>query len=132
MDENIIQSVALFFYLNLFDSRPAFSASQHTLAQWRDLGTNKKSDLIPIAQKMLKKTKAKPGTGSDDFILPKNLDLAAWMEFKKRSDSAEYETVLWSRILGFSDEDVATGLGVTEGTVRHRVNRGLRDLGRLL
>ena len=136
MDEKIIRSVALFFYLNLFDSRQAFSASQKTLASWKDHGGVNKSTLIPIARKILNRTTSFRGFGpqgpSGDFNPPMELNIQPWREFKKRADSAEFETVLWSQVLGFSDSDVAQGFGVTEGTVRHRVNRGLRALGKLV
>jgi len=37
--------------------------------------------------------------------------------------------VLWSQVLGFSDSDIAVGLSVTEGTIRHRLSRGMRTMG---
>jgi hypothetical protein len=136
MDEKIIRSVSLYFYLNLFDPRLAFSASQKTLARFRDLESNSNIDLIKIARKILTHAKGPkvfgPGADAGEFTIPKELNLKAWKSFKQISDSAEFEAVLWSRVLGFSDEDVAAGLDVTEGTIRHRVGRGLRELGQML
>src|SRR4051794_24212754 len=101
MDENIIRSTALFFYLNLFDSKLSFAASQRTLSTWRDLGSNRKADLIPIAQKNLRHIKSikyfGPQNVEGEFELPKNLKIESWREFKKRADEAEYEAVLWSQ-----------------------------------
>lgn len=136
MDESIIRSATLFFYLNLFDTRASFSASQKAISNWKDLGTVKRADLIPIAHKILSHSRGlkifSPQGIPGEFVLPKDLNIQTWQEFHKRADSAEFEAVLWSQVLGFSDEEVAEGLGVTEGTVRHRVSRGLRELGRLL
>lgn len=136
MDENIIRSTALFFYLNLFDSKLAFAASQRTLSAWRDLGNGRRSDLISIAHKNLKHIRTFKLFGLEkvpgDFDLPKNLNPAAWMELKKRVESAEYAAVLWSKILKFTDEELADGFGVSPGTIRHRVGRALRELGRLV
>ncbi len=44
-------------------------------------------------------------------------------------EPSEVEAVLLSKILGFSDNEIAEGLGVTSGTVRYRIGRGLRHLG---
>lgn len=136
MDESIIRSVALFFYLNLFDAKQAHSASQRTLASFKDLGSRTNGDLIALAMKVLRHARTlkffSAGSLSGEFTLPKDLKLDAWTEFKKRSDNAEYETVLWSQVLGFSDSDIAAGLGVTEGTIRHRLSRGMRMLGRFV
>jgi hypothetical protein len=136
MDETIIRSTALFFYLNLFDPKLAFAASQRTLSAWRDRGTNRRSDVIPIAQKTLKHLSSLKFFGLEnapgEFELPKNLHLDAWRELKKRVDWAEYDAILWSQVLGFTDEELAEGFGVSPGTIRHRVGRALRELGRLL
>ena len=63
------------------------------------------------------------------FILPPELDINVWMSFVGQGEPTEVEAVLLSKILGFSDEDIAEGLGVTAGTVRYRIGRGLRHLG---
>ena len=136
MDEQIIRSVTLFFYLNLFDSRASYSASQKVLSSWKDLDSDHRSDLIPLARKILKASHGlkifSPQGVPVEFAIPPNFSMDAWMEFRKRADSAEFEAVLWSSVLGFTDEEVAAGLGVTEGTIRHRVSRGLREFGRLV
>ena len=136
MDENIIRSTALFFYLNLFDSRLAFAASQRTLSAWRDHGGSRRSDLIPIAKKTLKHVRSLRFFGLEnvpgDFDLPKGIDTRAWIELKKRVEIAEYEAILWSQVLKFSDDELADGFGVSVGTIRHRVGRALRELGRLV
>ena len=136
MDESIIRSTALFFYLNLFDTKLAFAASQRTLSSWRDLGISRRSDLVPIAQKQLKHIRSLkffgPESVAGDFELPKNVEIAAWKELKKRVEWAEYDAILWSQVLRFTDDELAEGFGVSPGTIRHRVGRALRELGRLL
>ena len=63
------------------------------------------------------------------FVLPKGFDMQGWQNFITNSDIQEVEAVLLSRILHLPDEEVAQGLGVTVGTIRYRVGRGLRALG---
>lgn len=136
MDENIIRSTALFFYLNLFDSKLAFAASQRTVSAWRDLGTERRSDLISLAHKNLKYVRSLKffhlEKVAGEFEMPKNLNTAAWIELKKRVEEAEYAAILWSQVLKFSDDELADGFGVSPGTIRHRVGRALRELGRLV
>lgn len=136
MDEKIIRSTALFFYLNLFDPKLAFAASQRTLSTWRDHGAQNRADLIPFAQKTLKQLSALKFFGLEnvagEFEIPRSVNIEAWKELKKRVDWAEYDAILWSQVLGFSDEEIADGFGVSPGTIRHRVGRALRELGQLL
>jgi hypothetical protein len=65
----------------------------------------------------------------DGFIIPENFDLGVWTSFLATAHPEESEAVLLSHILGFTDVEIATGIGVSEGTVRYRVGRGLRHLG---
>lgn len=136
MDEAIIRALSLYFYLNLFDTKAAFSAAQKALSTWNDLGSNVRSEVIPIATKVLQHSKGTkffaPASVIGEFKVPNGLHIDQWREFQKRGDTAEIEAVLWSQVLGFTDQEIADGLGITEGTVRHRVSRGLRELGRYL
>lgn len=65
----------------------------------------------------------------EGFFIPTDLDLAVWAAFLSTAHFEECEAVLLSHMIGFSDMEIATGLGVSEGTVRYRVGRGLRHLG---
>ena len=60
-----------------------------------------------------------------------HVPLDLWREFQKNADRETLTVVVWSMILNFSDAAIAQGLGVTVGTVRFRVSRGLRLLAEL-
>ncbi len=79
----------------------------------------------------LKQAKNKPAAISYEagWLIPEGIDLGPWMEFQKESELDEFLAVLWSKILNISDEDISEGLGLTVGTVRHRIARGLVTLG---
>jgi hypothetical protein len=66
------------------------------------------------------------------YILPPGVSLGAWRQFHKEAADDELMSVVWSQIVGFEDSVISQGLGVSEGTVRYRVGRGLRQLGQLL
>lgn len=63
------------------------------------------------------------------FVFPVGFDLSLWISFQSAGDPKEVEAVLLSKVLGFTDDEIAQGLQVTPGTVRYRVGRGLRQLG---
>ena len=64
-------------------------------------------------------------------MLPQGVELGLWQNFVREANAEEFLALLWSRVLKFSDLDISKGLGVTEGTVRHRVGRALKILGSL-
>lgn len=61
--------------------------------------------------------------------LPANLDLSHWKEFQKNAPEDELVAVIWVKILGFSEHKISQAVGLTEGTIRYRLGRGLRKLG---
>lgn len=63
------------------------------------------------------------------WLVPEALDIGPWKQFQKEADGDELLAVIWSRVLNIPDQDIAAGIGVSVGTVRHRVGRGLRLLG---
>ncbi len=138
VDSSVLRSVSLYFFLTIPDEKKAHAASLAALTQIRRLpSTTNKSLIISILHRL----KDKAGKmrvhhwpfKKDDksWMVPETLDLHAWRSFTSRAEQSECEAVLLSRVLGFSDSEIATGLGVTDGTVRYRVGRGLRVLGGL-
>lgn len=133
-----IESVAKYFFFTALDERVSFSASLKVLselkakgwldsehrARWVEVLTKWKPRLRSIAPRAWSEVPSDKG-----FIFPRNFDLSLWISFQSAADPIEVEAVLLSKVLGFTDEEIAAGLGTTVGTVRYRVGRGLRHLG---
>ncbi|MCC7403363.1 MAG: hypothetical protein IT288_03110 [Bdellovibrionales bacterium] len=140
-EEARIRLLALFFFFAALDERFAQSAAIKALRKCRQrvksLGNRDEKwpavivDVTNSFFNKLKQSKRLPAAISYEagWILPEGVDLGPWMEFQKEADLDEFLAVLWSRVLGISDEAISEGLGVSAGTVRHRVGRGLHILG---
>lgn len=136
------KSIALFFFFCFLDEATAYHATAKTIKKLR--GRLERSEVPPdkVATNLVYtmysewkklrhwKSKGRPSVSYESgWLLPEGIDLGPWKQFQKNSENEEFLAVIWSRILGLSDEDISEGLGVTTGTVRHRVGRGLRVLG---
>ena len=138
MQPSVIDTVAKYFYFLSLDEQISFSASLKALAELRSndwLEERDRSRWVQVLAKWKPKLKQLRGRQWRDFAqapgfsLSENVDINAWSGFLSSGEASEIEAVLLSQILGFSDEDIASGLQVTIGTVRYRVGRGLRHLG---
>lgn len=142
IDEAQVRSVALFYFFALQDERLAFHATVKTVGKLqkrlskdglpvKDL----RSATVHITYNLWNKYKTSirkaqsAVTHEGGWILPEQVDMGAWRQFRKDADEDEFLAVLWSRVLEFSDEEISMGLGISVGTARHRVGRGLRHLG---
>jgi DNA-directed RNA polymerase specialized sigma24 family protein len=134
----VIETVAKYFFFSALDERVSFAASLKVLAEiksknwltedhrarWVETLTKWKPKLAHV------KPRAWSGSGHDrGFTLPGEVDVSLWAAFQTSVDPAEVEAVLLSQVLAFTDDEIADGLGVSRGTVRYRVGRGLRHLG---
>lgn len=142
VDEAQIKSVALFFSFALLDDQLARQATVATLFRLKKKLEKEKlsqhqTDVLIIElmnsiwlryQKYLPKGKVLYA-GALNTLKNNYTDLGPWREFRRLTDDNEFLAVLWSQVIGFSDEVIAQGLNLTEGTIRHRVGRGLRCLG---
>jgi DNA-directed RNA polymerase specialized sigma24 family protein len=138
MQSEVIETVAKYFFFTALDERVSFSASLRVLAELKS-----KNWLNPKYRDRWIETLAKakprlrgvfPKSWSDNsadraFQMKGTLDLSVWASFQSTTDPEEVEAVLFSKVLGFTDEEIASGLSVTVGTVRYRIGRGLRRLG---
>jgi DNA-directed RNA polymerase specialized sigma24 family protein len=136
--DSVTQAVAKFFYFTSLDEQISFAASLKALAELRQNGWLEEK-FRPRWIGVLSKWKPRirqlrgrqwPGFAqAPGFVRPPDFDLNAWSGFLNSGETSEVEAVLFSKMLNFSDEEIADGLGVTIGTVRYRVGRGLRHLG---
>jgi Response regulator containing a CheY-like receiver domain and an HTH DNA-binding domain len=140
MSEADAQSIALFFYFAFLDDRRAVEASIQALAFCRD--RKKKNPELPSSVAIVAATKTvwnryknriargRPNTSVESgWLIPEGVDLGPWREFQKTASEDELLTVIWSKILRFSDHEISEGLGITQGTIRYRLGRALRKLG---
>lgn len=141
-DEPSIRAIALFFFFTLLDEVTARQASTAVLSlcekQAAKQGATITSPIIVYAtnriyKKLKNKNKVHQGSLSYEggWLLPGGVDLGPWKQFQKESEGDEFLSVVWSKILDITDEQISEGLGVTVGTIRHRVGRGLRRLASL-
>jgi hypothetical protein len=146
MTKEQAKSVALFFYFAFPMDHNIVKIALNTISECRrQYRREKKSGDVDTATiivfhtfrfwKKYKKTTAGP---IRDQVLeagwqfPKDLDMGPWKQFRKDADEEELVTLIWSHILGFSDEQIARGLGISVGSVRYRAGNGLRKLGALM
>jgi hypothetical protein len=135
----VVDAVAKYFFFICLDQQLSFAASLKVLAELKRhnrLDDEHRADWVSALHRWRGKVhrlRPRPWTAGDGdakgFLLPEDFELAIWVSFLAAADPIEVEAVLFSRILGFTDPEIARGLGVTEGTVRYRVGRALRHLG---
>lgn len=138
VDTSAIDTVAKYFFFCSLDEQISFNASLKALTDLKHndwLDHRHRARWVQVLSKWkakLKSLRGKPWTeskGDYGFALPGDFELGSWTNFLSAGEATEVEAVLLSKILKFSDEEIADGLGVTTGTVRYRVGRGLRHLG---
>lgn len=139
-----IEKIALFYHFSMLDEARAQSLTERTIKKLRHeqlaaqmsrraLGS---VDLIRITAENLKKSKlqGRPthlAFSTGELLLPENSNFGPWFEFRKIANEDEFNAVLYSKIMNFSDADIAAALNLPVGTVRFRVSKGLRALGRI-
>ncbi|MFS4458755.1 hypothetical protein [Bdellovibrio sp. HCB2-146] len=140
MTETETQSIALFFYFAFLDDQKAIEAAARALVFCRER-KRKNPELKPsVALVASTKTvwnrykarisRGRPNTSIESgWLIPEGVDLGPWREFQKTASEDELLTVIWSKILKISDNDISEGLGITSGTIRYRLGRALRKVG---
>ena len=138
MSPSVIETVAKYFFFTALDERLSFTASLRVLSELKAknwINDNHRHHWIEILTKWKPRARSfAPRSWSESpiekgFVFPPGFDLSLWISFQSAGDPKEVEAVLLSKVLGFSDEEIARGLNVTPGTVRYRIGRGLRHLG---
>lgn len=138
MEPSVIETVAKYFYFSTLNEQLTFACSFRVLGELRAGGwieNGRRDRWVAVLSKWRGKMRRisprdwKHYPNEKGFELPPTFKAEAWNNFLNNGEPSEVEAVLLSRILGFADEEIAEGLGVTRGTVRYRVGRGLRHLG---
>ncbi len=144
LSESQVRSVALFFLYAVLDEHAALPIADKTsgilrskLSRVAEESTDAKRILISTCKTQFEKIKKSLSRGtmsmtlSNAFVLPDDVSLAAWVRFQKESPDDELLTVIFSRIMGFTEYDIAEAFEVSEGTATYRLGRGLRRLGEI-
>lgn len=142
MTENDVRAIALFFFYALLDDQKAIEAGARALNLAKDIkrkNTNISTSLalITATDQVWKKEEAEARRQfairslNKGWALPDGTDLSPWRDFHKQSTGDEISVVIWSKILGLPESEIALALELPEGTIRYRVNHALRKLGDL-
>lgn len=133
--------IRFFLFYHLHEKTAVQSAYEvlHSISRVdvKSLSADQKQALIVQAAEawLAKKRKIKQGMliNVEDFRFESSqkIELGPWREFKRVAETEEFSAVLWTLILEFPARHVAAGLNTTEGTVKLRISRGLKKLGRL-
>lgn len=143
MGDSEVRAFALFFFFACLDEYRAKDAASKAADEYERL-LRRDSSLDPAVGVVLASSKiwgqyrsrisrGRPQFSSDSgWLLPDQVDLGHWKEFQKSAPEDELLAVIWVHLLGYSEARVSQALGLTEGTLRYRVGRGLRKLGSFL
>jgi len=133
--------IRFFLFYHLHEKTALYSAYEvlRTISKTdaEKLSADQQQALIVQAAEdwLSKKRKAKGATpiNVEDFRFESSskVELGPWREFKRVAENEEFSAILWTLILEFPASRVAAGLRTTEGTIKLRVSRGLKKLGRL-
>lgn len=140
MNEKDIRSLALFFFFALLDNKKALeltSLSYNYCLLKKEKNPDIKNQVLIVSatDKFLKESQKSlnrgfPFLSSDGgWVLPDKVEIGPWREFHKNATQDELLIVIWSKILKIPFSDISEALGVSEGTLRYRVAKGLRKLG---
>lgn len=133
--EEDVRRIALFFLFALSDEKSALQAAQKTVAQLKAKSAGSNADLIRTLRKAFEHQQKlglrAPNVPLSESVcqLPPDVELRAWLKFKKDASEQEIVALVLAKILGFSEDDIARGLDVSIGTVHYRVGKGTRQLG---
>jgi hypothetical protein len=140
MGESEVRSIALFYFFAFLDDRRALEASTQAISVF-NFKKKKNPQFSPSvltvmstfsiwSKHHLKLNRGNPNISVEaGWNIPTDLDLGPWREFQKLATQDELLAVIWSKILGLNELDIAQGLGISEGTVRYRLGKALRKLG---
>ena len=143
MGDSEVRALALFFFYACLDEFRARDAASRAADEYDRL-LKRDPNMDPVVGVVLASMKVwnqyrsriargRPRYSSDSgWLWPEKTDLGHWKEFQKSAPEDELLAIIWVHILGYTEEQVSKALGLTAGTIRYRVGRGLRKLGSFL
>lgn len=139
-----LQKLAQFFFLSTLDEEMAALFSRRAAGEFLRKGRDASEPLsdrtfVQVCYFSLKKLwseglsdQAFTVTYQKGWAFPEPVDLASWAAFRRQADLEEFTAVLFLRVLKIPENSVSQALGVTVGTLRFRLARGLRSLAQHL
>ncbi len=139
-----VRSIILFFYYMFLEEKVTLKATYKVLRKQKKQplqAQNQRANLILSCMQVWQKyQKYNFANNKDQLALKRDLhhkkgfmlppvDLSSWCDFLQETDNEVICVVIFSKILLFSDEDIAKGMNISVGTVRYRLAHGLRSLG---
>lgn len=143
MTEEHLRKISLFFFFVTLSESQARDLSRQCYS-WCLSKKNKNpkmnSDTILILglSRFWDQIKNKPRLGvsqvSQDsgWILPPQFKLEPWIAFQKNASEEEIFAALLFRVLKYSPEVISESLGITSGTLRYRVAKAVRRIGKFV
>lgn len=140
------REIGLFFLLGFMEERVAIAAASRAIAQLKaefSDGSSKESEQkrVPVNDIILAcrsswKSHRKQiprnqvmETPETAWVVPSNLNIDVWSRYQKDAPDEDVMALLFSLVLGFSDDDLAEGFQTSVGTIRYRLGKGVRQLG---
>lgn len=143
MNQDEIKKTILFFALAVFDEKRAKKLSKKAISLFAGalkLGLKKRTRteiLIEAIHKVVISKEFKlsqnisSATASPNVIWPSDLDPSSWRAMQRAVSGEGLEAIIFREILGFQIAEIASGIGVPEGSVKYRVSHALMKLGEL-
>ena len=144
MNESVqLRRFAIFFFLAFLDERLAAEISDRAAAAYkaknfkrldanspemRMLTINLCQSFWNTNKRRITRKDMKPNVESFGK-LPAGVSIQPWIKFNKNTSDDEILAFILAQVLKFSETEVAEGLKISIGTLRHRVSRGIRVLG---
>jgi DNA-directed RNA polymerase specialized sigma24 family protein len=145
------RTIGLFFLFTLMEEKAALGAAQkaiiHLKSRKRSGTEFDREDLVAALHRVYQNDRKlvprnqlqaqlhpapQPSIDERTHYLNAGSELTAWTRFHREAGENEIVAVTLSRILGISDQAIAAGLGISLGSARYRIGKGIRQLGAVL
>ena len=143
--EKHVHEVGLFFYLVSDNERVAEALAQKTIAKFKDSDYSMSTDvnerdrgLFSLAVENLFKNLKSPtslkkyGDKNIPFLSSHATELGPWKQFQKKARVEDLITVSLVAVLKLDPIVAANIQGISEGTLKYRMSRGLKQMSQYL
>ena len=141
MKEDQLKQILLFFFFVTLNEQRSRELARDAWFWCLDK-KKKNSELSPShivllsLERSWKDLENEPRTGVSSFtadsgwLLPQNFRFEPWKEFQKTASGEELFITVIAQILGFSSESISQILGMSSGTIRYRLAKTARRIGK--